>query len=458
MKRKKQKLSVCMIVKNEERFLKECLQSVKKVADQIVVLDTGSTDNTVAIARQFGAEIYHYQWQDDFAAARNASIKYAKGDWILWLDADERLETDSVKQLQQLLKPETKPVAYLVTIKNLLPDGKHFKLSTGHRLFTNYKRLYFKGRVHEQLVYSLAQNKGEERLSKITLLHLGYALTKEEQRQKDLRNRQLLLKMVSEQPENAYAHYTLAQNYALSGDFEQALHHYFLALKKETFQPSLKRQLLNNISEAYLKTNQLKKAEQFAQQSLQLSSNQVGAYYLLYQIYWQQQDYSRAINWLQQLRQKNQAALQKQFHLENDILLDDKEIVLTLGEIYLRLVDIPRAKSYFMEVIAGEKTPLPVAKKIVHYCLQQNEPVLALAILKQMNGVADVEMLHVKGMLEIKQQNFVEAIQTFSQLLKLQPTNREVVRKLAGLFLKIGKQKEAEQILAALRAIPLQTS
>ncbi|MCH8018826.1 glycosyltransferase family 2 protein, partial [candidate division KSB1 bacterium] len=91
LKSKKPSLSLCMIVKNEEEYLQECLESIEDVVDEIIVVDTGSTDRTVEIARQFDAEVHHIPWNDDFAAARNESIKHASGDWILQLDADERL-------------------------------------------------------------------------------------------------------------------------------------------------------------------------------------------------------------------------------------------------------------------------------------------------------------------------------------------------------------------------------
>src|SRR4051794_40673333 len=84
-----QKLSLCMIVKNESKHLANCLESVEGVVDEIIIVDTGSTDDTVEIAKSYGAKVYHYEWNDNFSDARNESIKYATGDWILVLDADE---------------------------------------------------------------------------------------------------------------------------------------------------------------------------------------------------------------------------------------------------------------------------------------------------------------------------------------------------------------------------------
>ena len=100
---RKPRLSVCMIVKNEERFLSQCLASVKNIADELFVIDTGSTDRTVEIAREHGAQVGHFEWCDDFAVARNASIAPATGDWILFLDADEELSLAEKPDLPRLL-------------------------------------------------------------------------------------------------------------------------------------------------------------------------------------------------------------------------------------------------------------------------------------------------------------------------------------------------------------------
>src|SRR5204863_5400745 len=83
------RLSLCMIVKNEERFLRNCLESVKDIVDEMVIVDTGSTDSTLDIAREYGAKVIPHVWKDDFSEARNVSLDHATGDWALWLDADE---------------------------------------------------------------------------------------------------------------------------------------------------------------------------------------------------------------------------------------------------------------------------------------------------------------------------------------------------------------------------------
>ena len=100
---KKPTISLCMIVKNEEDFLSQCLQSVEGVVDEIVMVDTGSSDLTLEIARSFKAKVFQHEWKEDFSDARNVSLKHATSDWILFLDGDEVLEPESARMLPEML-------------------------------------------------------------------------------------------------------------------------------------------------------------------------------------------------------------------------------------------------------------------------------------------------------------------------------------------------------------------
>ena len=99
---KKGQISLCMIVRNEESYLPECLESVADVVNEIIIVDTGSTDNTKKIAESFGATVFDFTWVDDFSKARNYSLSKASNDWILYLDADERLDKNSINELVEL--------------------------------------------------------------------------------------------------------------------------------------------------------------------------------------------------------------------------------------------------------------------------------------------------------------------------------------------------------------------
>ncbi|HTB82963.1 MAG TPA: glycosyltransferase, partial [Candidatus Sulfotelmatobacter sp.] len=146
------RISVCLITKNEENFLAQCLRSVRGLASQIIVADTGSTDRTVEIAKEFGAEIYAFPWCDDFAAARNAAIEHASGDWILILDADEELPEAQHARLLEDIKNSTKLGFRLPLVnRGQENEGRSFI----PRLFRNAPGLFYHGRIHEQLFPSL---------------------------------------------------------------------------------------------------------------------------------------------------------------------------------------------------------------------------------------------------------------------------------------------------------------
>jgi glycosyltransferase involved in cell wall biosynthesis len=197
----KPRLSVCMITKNEEKFLDQCLKSIKNVADEIIIIDTGSNDKTVQIAQEHGAQIGFFEWCDDFAAARNISIAQANGDWILILDADEELCIDSVDKIPSLLSQ--KDVAlYRVAIQN----QKTGTMSKNYvpRLFRNIAGLLFMGRVHETILPTLEFISRDWGLTTpigdLLLIHHGYTDSIVQSRNKVERNYNLLIRAVEEFP------------------------------------------------------------------------------------------------------------------------------------------------------------------------------------------------------------------------------------------------------------------
>jgi glycosyltransferase involved in cell wall biosynthesis len=144
-----QTISLCMIVKDEEANLARCLKSVKGVADEVIIVDTGSRDNTVPIAKSFGANLYFHKWEDNFAIPRNIAIDKALGNWILILDADETLDQDSIEEVKRLTK-RSDVIGFRVLIQ-LHPGWTEMK---SVRLFRNLPTLRFTGVYHEELQVS----------------------------------------------------------------------------------------------------------------------------------------------------------------------------------------------------------------------------------------------------------------------------------------------------------------
>ena len=149
------RLSVCMIVRNEESRLAAAIESVRAVADEIIVTDTGSTDNTIDLARSLGARVETFAWCDDFAAARNACAVHARGEWILWLDADEKLKPGNDAGLARDLA-DTRTLAYQLIREDFFTRDRPDWFSEMYQLRLVRRDLpaKFVGRIHEHLVPS----------------------------------------------------------------------------------------------------------------------------------------------------------------------------------------------------------------------------------------------------------------------------------------------------------------
>ncbi|MFQ5828091.1 MAG: tetratricopeptide repeat protein [Candidatus Methylomirabilia bacterium] len=223
-------LSLCMIVKNEEAALPRCLDSAARWVDEIVVVDTGSTDRTPEIARSYNAKVVHYTWRNDFAAARNESLRHATSDWILVIDADEALAEGSGPRLRELIQnPEV--VAYYVKI--VCPrgdDGGLVRLNWFPRFFRNFPGVAFEGVIHEQVIWSL-NGRGRLDYSDIVVEHGGYTLTPDELKVKGERNLGLLAAQLKDDPTYSPGWFQIAETYMLLGRVDEAIDAYRRALR-----------------------------------------------------------------------------------------------------------------------------------------------------------------------------------------------------------------------------------
>lgn len=216
-KESKATLSISMIVKNEEKMLNGALESIKHIADEIVIIDTGSNDNTLEIAKKYNAKIGHFKWIDDFSAARNESLKLCTSDWILYLDADERLDERSQLIIKDLISNTSDDIgAYYCILDSTYNTKKgESEVHTGAypRLFRNlkYPRISFRGKIHEQISPSINEAGYKIAKSPIKIIHLGYAQELEVLDNKAKRNYQLLMKQISEKPRDGYLWYQLGQ-------------------------------------------------------------------------------------------------------------------------------------------------------------------------------------------------------------------------------------------------------
>ncbi|MGB9591810.1 MAG: glycosyltransferase family 2 protein, partial [Candidatus Kryptoniota bacterium] len=163
-------ISVCMIARDEEEYISKSIASVRKYVDEIILLDTGSKDRTTEIARSSGAKVFNANWEGNFAAARNESIRHAKGKWIFVLDADEELDAVSGAQLRELLT-NSNADAFEVTIRSKLPENDVVKYEeiVLTRLFRNRLNYRYELPIHEQIRPSIERSGGIIRKSQILI-------------------------------------------------------------------------------------------------------------------------------------------------------------------------------------------------------------------------------------------------------------------------------------------------
>ncbi|NLI15033.1 MAG: tetratricopeptide repeat protein [candidate division Zixibacteria bacterium] len=286
-----QKISVCMIVKNEEKFLPGCLASIKGLADEIIVVDTGSTDRTMEIAREYGAKIYEHPWQNDFSLHRNQSIGYATGDWILIIDADEELDPKEHEVIRSAVKrKDIDSISFVVY--NKIQSGRIGFLNS-HRLFRNHKGFKYSGIVHNQLEVT-----GKTLVSHLKIFHHGYGLSDEQMKKKAERTEKLLLQQLKENPDAIFPHFNLAQIYRGMGEPAKSLEHALITIEKLGPNDLDRRHVyvmsLDQAGCAYIGLGRFDDAETIFKRALEYKSDYLDPMFNLGYMYMRQQRYDDA--------------------------------------------------------------------------------------------------------------------------------------------------------------------
>lgn len=229
-------IALVMIVRNESRCLARCLDSARDHVDDMLVLDTGSTDGTPDIARQCGARVAHFDWVDDFSAARNAALALVDAPWRLVLDADEWLASGT--QALASLRSRAPEFIGLLSVDSLVRDDSGAVQNAPSWLPRVLPRgVNYAGRIHEQPQSALPR----ERLD----LHIGHdGYLPEQMQPKGDRNRTLLSAALAEQPHDVYLRYQLGKDFEVRGHYEQALPHYQAAWVDEQAAASWRHDLL----------------------------------------------------------------------------------------------------------------------------------------------------------------------------------------------------------------------
>jgi tetratricopeptide (TPR) repeat protein/glycosyltransferase involved in cell wall biosynthesis len=218
------RVSLCMIVKNEEANLAACLRPMIGSVHEMIVVDTGSTDRTREIAGQLGARVFDYAWTDSFAAARNEGLRHAVGDWIFWLDADDRMDGPNLGKLRAVFGNLSRENAAFVMqcFCSEAPGVREGTVVDHIRLFRNLPQIRWEYRVHEQILPAIRRLGVKVRSTDVVIRHVGYQDSCLRVR-KQQRDRRLLELEHAEKPNDPFILFNLGWNYFTSRGAEHAL-------------------------------------------------------------------------------------------------------------------------------------------------------------------------------------------------------------------------------------------
>ncbi|HEY9761367.1 MAG TPA: tetratricopeptide repeat protein [Trichocoleus sp.] len=377
-------ISLCMIVRDEAVNLAACLQSVKDVADELIVIDTGSTDQTVAIAQAFGAQVHSFKWVNDFAAARNAALSYITGDWVLVLDGDESLQPGIGPVLQSIDRGESVAgiEAEHLLLVNLLRwevGAQQSPYTLVSRFFRNHSKLRFNRPYHETVDDSASTLQVQEphwqiaTLDAVAINHQGYQRNAIAQRHKFERARTIMEAYLADHPTDAYFCNKLAALYGQEGDWEKALPLLHQGMSIPEGDPITRYELHYHLGLAYRHLQQLDQSEQHYQIALQqplLPKLKLGAQINLGSLYKQTGQFSEAIAQFEQATQIDPNSAQAYFNLgvayrasgdlEHAIAAYDQAVKLNpnypeayqnLGVVLFKLGKIPQCLQAFAQAI-----------------------------------------------------------------------------------------------------------
>lgn len=260
-----------MIVKNEESNLKRCLQSICELVDEMIIVDTGSTDSTVAIAEAFGAKVSYYEWNDDFSQARNFALKQAACDWIFMMDADDELDESGKQAVLELVQTGDADAYFFETISYVgETPGADVLKNMNVRLMRNFRGYFFSNPIHEQIYCNIKAVHPDAvfRSLPIVVYHYGYLNSNIARQGKRARNIRLLETELKETPDYPFSLFNLGSEYYAQGDNEKAIAYFEQSYNKFNPAEGFSSHLLLKMAHCYCALGRYEQATQICSTGL----------------------------------------------------------------------------------------------------------------------------------------------------------------------------------------------
>lgn len=404
------KISACLIVKNEEVRLPDCLRSLSGYADEIVVADTGSTDTTRDIVREFGCTLIDIPWEHDFSKARNHTLRHATGDWIVIIDADERLLNPEL--LHETITNSTASTGgYLVDVESpaLRSDGALDIYHTAMlRLFRNDNRIYFYGSVHEQVADTVLSAGFSIERSPVRLFHHGYALSSEEMQEKQLRNLHLLHTVIAANPLDGYALLQRGKTLlALGGPREALADFEKITSGKSDASPVLLAQAHSYTSVILYQAGRYEEALQHALSSLRLLPDQAFGHYIAGECRTALGKFAEALESYLYMRHQMQLDT-VEAAIAGDYRLPLSQLAFRIGRCFIGLKQWGKAEEEFRRGLAEDAQDTGCLVGCAEIALRSNRASEALSLLQRAHDT-EPEREDIRQFLAIAEQYVTQA-------------------------------------------------
>jgi len=483
-----------MIVKNEERFLAQCLESAKDAVDEIVVVDTGSTDRTMEIAKSYGAAVIERLWRDDFAWARNQALEAATKRWILILDADEELMPESKPALAQLKGVPAEHTALWARIYNKADDyrGTGAMSHALVRVFPNAEEIRYSGLIHEFPTIGGDRNGLRAVNSPVGIVHHGYVKEIVHQREKGARNLAIVRAAAEKDPHEPFHWFNLGTTAFLVDDFETARDalermHEMVGNEKRGFMPNG----LAVLAETYCdKLGEPEKGEAVARDALEISPHYANAHFQLGKALVAQGRFDEA-------REAYLAAIDDGNYATQQFVIDDQVYIWKahseMGSSYVLQKDDERAVEWFEKGLKNSPNAEPLhinraralerlerldeagdgyrgvyelhrseeaAIEYVNFLLRRRRDREALAIIDESYPSckpAKAVALLLAGAAIAQRQGSSEDIHYLEAAAALAPGSADVLNPLEALLRERGRAGEISALVEAENAVPPQS-
>jgi glycosyltransferase involved in cell wall biosynthesis len=440
-------ISVCLIVKDEERFLDNCLKSVKDIANEIIVIDTGSTDNTVEIAKRFTDKVHFHTWENSFCKARNQALHYATGKWILQIDADEELMEGNGNKIQHAIEKAKDADAIFVKLISPYAYGKMITAHNYTRLFKNNGKIRYEGNIHERVVGST-----KAVYSDIELWHYGYNVEDTKADQKFLRTTKLLKKEIENEPDNPlYRHY-LCGSYISRNRFHEAIDEAEKAIALLNSR-NIKHQAFAStyylISRAFCALGQYDQAKKYALEALDKYPGHMDSYYILTFVADKNGEWDDVIQFGQLFLDKlesNSKSSSELGTMSHNTLNEGPAVALSIGHSSHKINDLVGMRDFYKKAYDMSDTKWKVLWSIVVHHLEISEDIYCAGEYLSLALKEDPEKNNTLYMLAdySKKCGLTDKeLDVLENLVKTGSNDKNVINRLFSLYIEKEKHEKS---------------